>query len=318
MANRALAFEHRLLRALPGPRTSRARWLLAVSGGVDSLVLAEALWRWRHKLNVELAVAHVHHGMAADKKQNLFRDRAARTVAAWCARHEVPFYTAKIKGSSARPSEAELRDARLKLLREWFLIGRFDRIVFAHHADDLLETRLLRLLRGSGRQGLKAMAVERGRVLRPLLTVSRREIEEYARRRGLRWSEDPSNASSRHSLRNWLRHEWLPQLERRSPGARMNMARSLENLAEEEFTETIGPFVGLRRKALSAFPSARRESLVARYLRTMGLSGYSRHHVRELLKRIEGEKANDDWEMLGFRFHSTPDFLWAAPATSRV
>ncbi len=162
------------------------------------------------------------------------------------------------------------------------------------------------------------MAVERGRVLRPLLNLSRHEIEHYARLRNLQWLEDPSNSSPSHSLRNWLRHEWLPQLEKRSPGAKMNMARSLENLAEEDFTETIGPFVGLRRTALASVSSARRESLVARYLRTMGLSGYSRHHVQELLKRIEDQNANARWEMLGFQFHATPDFLWAAPATSRV
>lgn len=311
MADPALAFEHKILRSLNRVGPSPARWLVAVSGGLDSMVLAEVLWRWRRKLKVELAVAHFHHGRSDSFKQNRFRNRAQGQVARWCKDHSVHLYTAPPVGF-APASEAELRKQRLKQLREWFLIGGFDRIVFAHHADDLLETRLLRLIRGSGRQGLKAMAAKRGRILRPLLAVTRREIENYAEIRRLSWIEDPSNKSSDSSLRNWLRQEWLPQLEHRMRGASSNMARSLGQMATDDFTETIGPFVGLRRAALEALTDARRESLVARYLRTMGLSGYSRHHVQELLKRLESQAQVTRFEMLGLEFHATPDFLWAS------
>lgn len=311
MANPLLALEHKVLRSLNHTNDRPERWLLAVSGGVDSVVLSEILWRWRRKLRVEITIAHVHHGHSRNNKQNLFRTEAQALIRELCQVKKIKFLTRTYSGP-ALESEAALRTFRLGCLREWFLTEKFDRVVFAHHADDLLETRLLRVLRGAGRQGLRAMAIKRGNVLRPLLQISRSEIEAYALGRALKWSEDPSNSSLETSLRNWLRREWLPQLEKRSPGAKTSVARSLSILAEEDFTETIGPFVGLRRTALDGLSVARREDVVARYLRSMGLRGYSRNHVQELLKRLGKEPKSLKFKMLGCTFEATPDFLWAS------
>lgn len=309
MDNR-LKLEHAVLRNLRGlPRGEK--WLLATSGGVDSLVMAEVLQRWSRHFKVELGVAHVHHGFGSSIRQNRFRDQAQALVKEWATERKLPFFT---NGAEAETgvSEGHLREFRRAHLRRWLREGQYDRVVLAHHLDDLLETRLLRLIRGSGPQGLKAMAPVRGRILRPLLSVSRRDIEKYAHFRRMKWATDPSNERSEISLRNWLRREWLPQLERRSPGALNSLSRSLTTLASDKFTETIGPFVGLRRISLNKAEPTRRAAIVARYLRSIGINGYSRTHVEELLKRLDNHSENTQFDMLGFSFQATPDFLWAS------
>jgi tRNA(Ile)-lysidine synthase len=305
-----LKMEHLVLRTLATVSDCRERWLLAVSGGVDSIVMSEILYRWRRHLKVELAVAHVHHGHGSDPRQNRFRDQAQACVADWAAQNGLEFFS-NVAGSEIGTSEGNLRDFRRGLLKTWLSRGEFDRVVFAHHLDDLLETRLLRLIRGSGPQGLRAMAPLRGRIVRPLLSVARQDIEKYARARELSWVEDPSNQSKESSLRNWLRLEWLPQLEQRSPGATNSLSRSLSMVASDKFTETIGPFVGLRRASLEKAEPTRRAAIVARYLRSVGINGYSRNHVDEVLKRL-GRSQPVQFDMLGFSFQATPDFLWAS------
>lgn len=300
-----LKTEHAVLRALPKGRYQGELWLLAVSGGADSMAMAEILYRWRRLLGVRLAVAHVHHGVDS----SLHRDRAQDTVSEWAHRRGLLFFSNPREETGCR-SEQELRRYRLRWLSRWFHANRFDRVVFAHHRDDLLETRLLRLIRGAGPQGLKAMAVERGKILRPVLHLSRAELREYARIQGLEWAEDPTNRSEQ-SLRNWLRHTWMPQLEKRSKGSLNSLARSLTTLSKDDFTETIGPYVGLRRVALEKAVPARREDIVARYLRALGVKGYSQSHVQELLKRL-GSRENVCFKMLGFSFQMGPDFLWAS------
>lgn len=302
-----LKVEHLVLRELSSVPVEGERWLLAISGGVDSMACAEILFRWRRYLKVELAVAHVHHG-AGSARQTTFRDLAQAYVREWAVRHSLEFFT-NPASEIELSSEEELREFRLSHLGAW--AKKFDRIVFAHHADDLLETRILRLIRGSGPQGLKAMAVARGKILRPLLRLSREEIEAYAQSRDLKWCEDPSN-SEIDSLRNWVRRDWLPQLEHRSPGSKKSLAGSLNALSGDKFTETIGTFVGLRRGELEKQSPSRREDIVARYLRSVGIKGYSRTHVQELLKRIGNKKNPKPFEMLGFSFEATPDFLWAS------
>ncbi len=309
MASR-LTVEHLVLRALGRGNNQPERWLLAVSGGADSMVMAEILFRWRRYLGVELALAHVHHGRGRAERQNTYRDQAQALVSEWATRRNLEFFT-NLPSREAGVSEQDLREFRRSHLRGWLKAGAFSRVAFAHHRDDLLETRLLRLIRGSGRQGLKAMAVKRGRILRPLLHLSRAQIVEYATFQQVKWMDDPSNELTT-SLRNWLRQDWIPQLERRSPGAAKSLSRSLTTLAQNQFTETIGPFVGLRRAALEEFTPVLLEDVVARYLRTIGMKGYSQTHVQELLKRLSTRRQPVRFEMLGFSFQATADFLWAS------
>lgn len=306
MSRICLNLEHRVLKALRGQDLPR-RWLLAVSGGLDSMVLAEILWRWRRYLKAEIKIAHVHHGSDANLE---FRNQAQRLVRKWAAAHKVHFITNPPRARKLK-SEAELRGFRLHELERWRRKLKMDLVVFAHHRDDLLETRLLRLIRGTGMQGLSAMRLHSACKLRPLLGITRAELEQYARARDLEWVEDPSNSAS-DAFRNWLRREWLPHLETRQKGALKSLARSLENLSPDDSESRLGAYVGLRRKDISQVSSTRQQTVVAEYLRALGLRGYGRGHIEEILKRLKTRRGEFSFEMLGFCFRVTPDLVWAS------
>ena len=293
-----LAFEHKILNALK-KRTLPKRWLLAVSGGVDSMVLAEFCRKWQRGLGCELALAHVHHGL--DGKSDRFRNRAQKLVKRWAQEHDLVLFTNRPEKLVLR-SEAELREYRHAWLEKWK--PGFDVVVYAHHSDDLLETRLLRLIRGTGPGGLKAMRVLQSGKLRPLLSVSRAEIEGYAKARALKWCDDPSNQRT-ETLRNWLRHDWLPRLEHRQKGATQALHRSLSLLSHHQPISRVANHVGVRRDSVN-------ERVVAEYLQALGLRNYGRSHVQEILKRIDTRQKNLSFKMLGVVFVVTPDFLRAS------
>lgn len=316
MARQDLALEQKILRALKPLKNRPTRLILAVSGGVDSMVMAEILWKWRIGLGVDLAVAHVHHGPTSSLEQRRYRAKAQKFVAQWAKTRQLPFFTNPVmdKGVGEKPashSEQDLRRWREKWLRQWLTEWGGEALVLAHHQDDLLETRLLRLIRGSGSQGLRSMSILHGDKFRPLLALSSREVRAYARYRSLRWLEDPSNQKL-DALRNWVRHEWLPSLEKKRPGAMNALSRSLETLAPEVRDFDLAPFVGLRRELLSHVSDSKQRELVAQYLRALGHFNYEQTHVIEIVKRLSTKRKNVEFEILGLRFQISPDFLWAS------
>ena len=314
MAREDLAFEHRVLKPLKALKNPPRRWLLAVSGGADSMALAEFTRRWRRGLGLEkLVVAHVHHGSKGSAKQVRFRTQAQARVREWCISHAIEFITNEPEKIHL-DSEKELREYRHKALEDWRASLDLDVVVFAHHADDLLETRLLRLIRGTGGFGLRAMRLCSARKLRPFLGVSRLEIETYLRSCKLKWSEDPSNLQY-GAFRNWLRHEWLSSLEKRQPGAVKSLSRSLELVSRMQRSKTrvdIDLSAGVRREVINKVSSLEREELITAYLRGLGLNNYGQTHVREILKRVDTGKKNLTFKVLGVVFEVTPDFLRAS------
>jgi tRNA(Ile)-lysidine synthase len=314
MSRQDLALEHRILKPFQRRKAFPRRWLLAVSGGVDSMVLAEFTRRWSRYLGVDFAVAHVHHGLAVSASQRKFRSQARSLVERWCVKNGACFLTNPPENAKLR-SEDELRRYRESWLQKWLSDLDFEAVVYAHHSDDLLETRLLRLIRGTGPQGLKAMRLWDGKKLRPLLSVSRAEIEAYAKITGLEWCEDPSN-SSREPLRNWVRHEWLAQLEKRQKGAVRSLGRSFSLLARARGKKSGKSHAvanaGVRRKDINSASFSEREMLIAAYLRRLGFKNYAQTHVHEILKRIDTRRKHLKFEMLGVVFEVTPDFLRAS------
>lgn len=317
MSRLDLAIEQKVFRIVKemGREQKPRRVLLALSGGADSMVLAEILWKWQKGLGLELVVATVHHGLAASSVQNEFRDRARDLVRGWARARRVKFVT----NHAAPPlsSEADCREFRNRCLNRWSRELDCEWIAFAHHQDDLLETRLIRLIRGSGGQGLRSMAALSGKKFRPLLLLSAREIREYARVKKLKFLNDPSNMES-DILRNWVRREWLPLLENQRPGSVTALARSLETIVPPTRDFDLAPFVGLRRDLLLNAPTLERKALVAQYLKALGLKGYAQTHVEEILKRLNTSRKNLSFEMLGLRFNVSADFFWASRLTSRV
>jgi tRNA(Ile)-lysidine synthase len=173
-----------------------ARYLLAVSGGADSMALLDLMVR---SGSYELVVGHYDHGLRPDSGVD------AEAVAAAARAYGIA-YTRHTAGLG-QASEAEARRRRYEWLEHTRREQGAHAIVTAHHRDDLLETSLLNLARGSGRRGLAPM--QSGPVVRPLLGVSRAELRAYIATHGVTWRDDPTNADLANP-RNFVRHRLLP------------------------------------------------------------------------------------------------------------
>lgn len=175
------------------------RYVVAVSGGVDSVALLHIL---KDKPGIKITVAHFDHGIREDSAE----DR--RHVQALAKQYGLPFvYHRGELGPAA--SEAQARDARYKFLHHVRKVSGADAVITAHHQDDVLETIILNLLRGTGRRGLSSLK-STDIVKRPMLHVPKNELLRYANREGLQWREDSTNADERY-LRNYIRTRILPR-----------------------------------------------------------------------------------------------------------
>jgi tRNA(Ile)-lysidine synthase len=211
------------LERMPGVQ----RFLVALSGGLDSCVLLHILYRARPAAAVR--AVHVNHGLrpAAGKWQEFCADL--------CSAYGIGIDVLKVDAHPARGEspEAAAREARYAAIRELMEPG--DCLVTAHQRDDQAETLLLQLFRGSGPAGLAAMPelapLGPGWQLRPLLGFDRGALLDYALGTGLKWVEDDSNADPRYD-RNFLRREVMPLLCARWPGLAQALARAAMHQAE--------------------------------------------------------------------------------------
>lgn len=185
------------------------RALVAVSGGPDSVALLDLLVRCRDAHGLDLVVAHVDHGIHPDS------GRVAEQVRALAMSYGL---TAEIGRLELGPEAGETaaRAGRYAWLEGARLRSGAGVIFTAHHADDQVETVLMRVLAGSGPAGLTGMASVRGEVVRPLLSFPRAELRGHLEETGLQSWDDPANSDHRH-FRAWVRTELLPMLRRRLP-----------------------------------------------------------------------------------------------------
>lgn len=217
----------KLLRSLTPWRDAKA-WRVAFSGGLDSTVLLHLLadLAQQHCLP-PLAAVHVHHGIQA------VADAWPTHCQAVCAALGLPLQVIHVQVPSGASLERAAREARYGAFAR--LTASNELLLTAQHRDDQAETLLFRLLRGAGVRGLSAIPPVRplggGTLLRPLLDVSRAELEGYAAEHRLSWVEDPSNADHQYS-RNYLRYQVMPVLTARWPQAALSMSRSAAHLSE--------------------------------------------------------------------------------------
>ncbi len=327
-----------LREALEAAGVSDSRLLVAVSGGRDSVVLLDGLQRLAPERRLELVVGHVDHGLRGDESsadrafvEGLAAERGLPAIA-----RRVDPETARRGGASrSRPSlEEAARGVRRAALEAMADAQGARSIVTAHHLGDQAETVLLRFLRGTGPDGLAAMAPvdATGRWLRPLLGTTPEEIADAARARGLRWREDASNRDRRFT-RNRLRHDWLPGL---ADAFNPQLLRNLADLAEaqrkdREWIEAlvveaakerieVGPDgVRMAIDGWDALPEALARRLARRAMREAGLErDVRRVHLERILDFLRrGRRAGRDLriELPGGRVLSRVDdaFLLAGP-----
>ena len=248
--------------------------LLALSGGADSTALLCLFLEIRSQLDLELAVAHLNHGLRARESE-----ADADFVRSLAAEYHLPCVVEKLsprerpKGGNA---EARAREQRYRFLQRIGDSLGVQRIALGHTRNDQAETVLLRLLRGSGSLGLAAIPVFRAdRFIRPLLSIEREELRTYLRSRGVGWREDSSNRDLRFA-RNKVRHELIPWLEKSfNPAIVDILARTAENLRgdAESLEWLVGNLagrhadpadarLGWRRSWLNTLPPGLRSQLV--------------------------------------------------------
>jgi len=203
----------------------RSYWL-SCSGGLDSVVLFHLLKAIQPVFKFKLKVFYVHHGWSEiEKTQSDYRERALNFVKALCEKYTIKFKF--FKSSVFLKNEEECRAFRLQSYEKIF----FDksRIFLAHHQDDLFETLLIRLIRGTGAEGFKEPFSRH--LERPLVYLcGRNKLEGYQKEKQVEFVSDPSN-EERAFLRNWLRKDWLPQLEN-TPHGLNSFKSSLIKLSE--------------------------------------------------------------------------------------
>jgi tRNA(Ile)-lysidine synthase len=204
--------------------------LVAISGGSDSVALLHLMRELSERFGYRVATAHLNHALRGDES-----DRDEAFVRELCARLAVELIVERASGlSSDMPNlEESARDLRRDFLgRAANLLGA-SRIALGHHADDQAETVLMRLMRGAGPTGLAAMRESgEGGVIRPLLRVTRGEIEAYLKMIGAEYVTDTSN-SSLSIVRNRIRHELLPMIEREySSGLRGRLIDLADSMRE--------------------------------------------------------------------------------------
>ena len=203
------------------------RYLLACSGGLDSMALAHIL----HAAGIQVELAHVNFGLRGTES-----DGDEEFVTNWAQDRSLPIHihhanTAEWADKNGISIQMAAREIRYKFFEEIRNQYHLEGIILAHHQDDQLETIFLNLVRGTGIEGLYGMSDRRGWLIRPLLPFSRTQLESYMEEIKQTWREDRSNASSDYK-RNKLRHSGLPALYNLEPDTRQNLLQSFERLKD--------------------------------------------------------------------------------------
>ncbi|MFZ4403631.1 MAG: tRNA lysidine(34) synthetase TilS [Pseudobdellovibrionaceae bacterium] len=297
------------------------KFLLLCSGGEDSVALFYALNKvfqgGAGRVQNTWAVLHLHHG---DHENKAHRNQAAKHVKNLCKTHQVQFITRK-NGNVEIQSEQEFRRFRYQQAQQIREEQGFDILITAHHQQDLLETRLLRLLRGTGPQGLQAMSVlTASGVWRPWLEIPKSKITDYVFEKKLSYCQDPSNAQTQY-LRNWLRHRWLPALEKKRPGSVAAMGRSIDvilqhvdsvsrsgtvsssdlvDLAIDHQAEHQGLGVAMSRAFYLTLSTTEQLRLLAQYLLLkIQRKEFTQAHLKEIQKRLDNPQKELTFKVAG-------------------
>ena len=258
------------------------RVICAVSGGADSMALLWCLWLNREKLGIAVEAAHFNHHLRGEESQ-----RDGEFVRNFCDFHDIPLHYGEEKVvPGAKGLEAAAREARYAFLRSLNGI-----IATAHTADDNAETVLMHLIRGTGLRGLGGITPKADRLIRPMLDVTRQEVEEFLRENWISHVEDSSNASD-DFLRNRVRHGVMPQLKQENPSLSQSLTAMAQRLRRDEAL-----LQELARKldchdvaALRKAHPALRTRALEKLLKEIGLPEPSASHIAQAESLVFSEK----------------------------
>lgn len=256
-------------------------FVVAVSGGVDSVVLLDVLAK---QYAGHLTVAHFDHGIREDSQQDriLVQDLARK--------YGLPFVF-KEGQLGAKASEAAAREARYTFLRRVQQTSGASAIATAHHEDDLLETAIVNLLRGTGRKGLSSLQ-STNEIYRPLLGTPKQNIIAYAQRHNLQWREDSTNSDQKY-LRNYVRHRLLTRFD---TDARQQLRALLDNarLTNMELDDLLAKQLKLQpetdeldRKWFINLPHEVSREVLAAWLRAQSISDFNHKAIERIVAQAK-------------------------------
>ena len=284
MQNKLLAFlrEQQMLQA--GDRV-----ICAVSGGADSVALLFAMYLLRQQLGIQVEAAHFNHHLRGDES-----DRDEAFVRSFCQDYDIQLHVGgEMVVAGKKGLEAAARDARYAFLKS--LPGK---IATAHTADDNAETVLMHLIRGTGLQGLGGIRPVQGRLIRPMLRITRQEVLAFLEQWSLPHVEDSSNESDAF-LRNRIRHHVMPLLYQENPRLAENLSRMamglgedaayLASLAERETLPDVDQ--------LQSLPPSLRSRMLAQFLRRSGVAEPEQTHI-DLVQGLLQSKKPSAWACL--------------------
>lgn len=284
---------HQTLSLLKSKNINNKKILVAVSGGLDSICLLNVLHEASSIQKLDIFASYIHHGKDQSESINIYREKARKKVFDACKNLSIPFILSDNPLEELK-SEQDFRDFRYQQLEKIRKEKKLDFISLAHHSEDLLESRILFMIRGCGLEGLKSMQVLKDSLLRPFLQIPRQKILDYAKVKQLTWLEDPSNLDDKF-LRNWLRNHWLVEIEKKQAGSKFRLAESLNNIALSY--DQADPSLlkclteqGIRRDLLRQMPLACQQQVLAIYMKKKNINNYGQAHIKELLKHLDRPK----------------------------
>ena len=244
--------------------------ICAVSGGADSMALLWAMFLLKEKLGIELSAAHFNHRLRGEES-----DRDEQFVRDFCEGYGIPLFAGSGNVAAGKKGlEAAARDARYAFLRS--LPGK---IATAHTADDNAETVLMHLVRGTGLKGLGAISPVSGNVIRPMLGITRAEVEAFLAEYHVEHITDSSNETDAF-LRNRLRHHVMPLLKAENPKLAENLsAMALRLRQDEEALSRLAAERPLSVTALRQEMPAVRARVLEQYLKECGVKEPEAQHI---------------------------------------
>jgi tRNA(Ile)-lysidine synthase len=274
-----------------GLSSAKKKGLLAVSGGIDSMVLCDLF----HRSGFPFAIAHCNFGLRSAES-----NADAEFVKQAAVKYGVPFFsktfnTAKYAADKNISIQLAARELRYAWFEEVRTANQFAFIATAHHLNDNIETIILNLIRGTGIRGLRGIPERQGRIIRPLLFASRQEIELYQQQNKLEYREDSSNANDRYT-RNKIRHLLIPLMKEINPSLENTLAEKIElfteieNLYEHKAAQQ-AKLLFLKRKHEIYIPILKLKKIkhaatvLYEYLKDYG---FNAEHIEDMLSSLDG------------------------------
>lgn len=278
--------------------------IVAVSGGMDSVCLFDLLFKLKDDLNIKLSICHFNHRLRGEDSE-----KDCSFVKKLSEDSGVEFYEGKAKNDNSFSNEEEAREARYKFFEKILEKngGADPKIAIAHNQNDLIETFLMRLFRGSGIQGLKSIPLRRKNFIRPLLNFNRKEIERYIEDNDLEYVTDKTNFDSKYT-RNYIRNEIMPDILRINPNIYETLSntiktmeqdsRYLDDITEKKFAEMViykdKNTLELDRKKWLSLPRSLRMSTLRLAISNISIlkdvTKIQLDEVEEIISKGEGKK----------------------------